>query len=81
MGTNGLYQTGPIGGGLITMVMGVDQTGQLSDSNSEVSAEESVATNRSNLTVSREIENNNRIDEKKISTTSVAFIDFLGVGA
>ena len=81
MGTNGLYQTGPIGGGLTTMVMGVDQTGQLSDSNSEVSAEESVATNRSNLTVSREIENNNRIDEKKISTTSVAFIDFLGVGA
>ncbi|KAF3441462.1 hypothetical protein FNV43_RR15376 [Rhamnella rubrinervis] len=80
VGTNGLYQTGPIGGGLTTMVVGVDQTGQLSDSNSEVSADESVATNRSNLTVSGETENDDRIG-KKINTASVAFIDFLGVGA
>lgn len=71
-GGNGLYQTGPMGG--VTMV-GVDQTGQ-SDSNSEVSAAESVATNKSNITAFGENEN-----KKKEKISSVAFIDFLGVGA
>lgn len=79
MGSNGLYQTERLEAGLTTMVVGVDQTGQLSDSNSEVSADESVVTNRSNLTASGETENNR--NEKKITTTTtVAFIDFLGVG-
>ncbi|XP_015899736.2 transcription factor MYB56 [Ziziphus jujuba] len=71
-GGNGLYQTGPMGG--VAMV-GVDQTGQ-SDSNSEVSAAESVATNKSNITAFGENEN-----KKKEKISSVAFIDFLGVGA
>lgn len=69
---NEFYKTGPMG---VVAMVGVDQTGQ-SDSNSDVSAAESVATNRSNLTVFGENENNRN---EKIS--SVAFIDFLGIGA
>ncbi|KAI4348511.1 hypothetical protein L6164_009226 [Bauhinia variegata] len=53
--------------------VGFDQSGY-SDSNSEVSVSESVATNRTNLSISGESENvGNKV--------SLAFIDFLGVGA
>lgn len=62
---NGLYQPG---------LMGVDPSSGHSDSNSELSAAESVATNKTNISVSRENENMN----EKIN---MPFIDFLGVGA
>lgn len=65
---NGFYQPGLMG-----TVMGVDPSGH-SDSNSEVSAAESVATNKTSISVSGENENlNERI--------KMPFIDFLGVGA
>ncbi|KAK7336322.1 hypothetical protein VNO77_16859 [Canavalia gladiata] len=55
-------------------LMGVVDQSNFSDSNSEVSVSESVATNRSNLSISVEYENvGDRI--------KMAFIDFLGVGA
>jgi myb proto-oncogene protein len=46
-----------------------------SDSNSEVSASESVTTNRSNISISGESEN------VGIKINMLPFIDFLGVGA
>ncbi|XP_027353213.1 transcription factor CSA-like [Abrus precatorius] len=52
----------------------VDQS-NFSDSNSEVSVSESVATNRSNLSISGESEN---VGDNKLN---MPFIDFLGVGA
>lgn len=64
---NGFHQPGPI-----ETVMVVDQSGH-SDSNSEVSAVESVATNKINISVS----GNNESMNGKINTR---FIDFLGVG-
>ncbi|GAV86204.1 Myb_DNA-bind_6 domain-containing protein [Cephalotus follicularis] len=67
----GFYQPGPMG-----VVIGVDQSGHYSDSNSsEVSVAESVGTNnRTNPSIiSREGDNGNKIN--------MAFIDFLGVGA
>lgn len=67
--SNVFYQQGPMG-----VVMGVDQPGHSSDSNSEVSAAESVGTNRTNHSISGESENGN----EKIN---MPFIDFLGVGA
>lgn len=66
---NGFYKVGPIG-----TVMGMDHFGH-SDSNSEVSAAESVATNKTNIPVSAG-ENQNRNEKIKMP-----FIDFLGVGA
>ncbi|KDP39633.1 hypothetical protein JCGZ_02653 [Jatropha curcas] len=57
-------------GSMRVVVMGVDQSGQ-SDSNSEVSATESVGTNRINPSLSGG-------DNEKIN---MPFIDFLGVGA
>ncbi|KAF8398073.1 hypothetical protein HHK36_017000 [Tetracentron sinense] len=60
----GFYHPGPM-----VMVMGVDQPGH-SESNSEVSATESVANNRTNAYRYGENENGN-----------FPFIDFLGVGA
>lgn len=72
---NGLCEIGLMGVNVVV----VDQSGQ-SDSNSEISAAESVATNRSNITVSWENENHKK--KKKIASLSVTtFIDFLGVGA
>ncbi|KAF3972144.1 hypothetical protein ACB098_09G136500 [Castanea mollissima] len=65
---NGFYQPGLMG-----TVMGVDPSGH-SDSNSEVSAAESVATNKTGISVSGE----NEILNEKIK---MPFIDFLGVGA
>lgn len=65
---NGFYQPGLMG-----TVMGVDPSGH-SDSNSEVSAAESVATNKTSISVSGENEN---LNEK----IKMPFIDFLGVGA
>lgn len=70
-GIHGLSQIGLMG---LNVVVG-DQSGQ-SDSTSEISAAESVATNRSNVIVFVENENGNR-NENKNNT----FIDFLGVGA
>lgn len=67
-GGNGFYQTGPMG-----VVRDVDQSGQ-SDSNSEVSATESVGTYRTNPSLFGDNENGN----EKIN---MPFIDFLGVGA
>ncbi|XVE90247.1 hypothetical protein DITRI_Ditri20bG0063500 [Diplodiscus trichospermus] len=68
---NVFYQQGPMG-----VVMGVDPSAHSSDSNSsEVSAAESVGTNRTNHSMSGESGNGN----EKINT--VPFIDFLGVGA
>ncbi|KAK6232723.1 hypothetical protein QUC31_009999 [Theobroma cacao] len=67
--SNVFYQQGPMG-----VVMGVDQPGHSSDTNSEVSAAESVGTNRTNHSISGESENGN----EKIN---MPFIDFLGVGA
>uniref|UniRef100_A0A2P2IRX9 Uncharacterized protein n=1 Tax=Rhizophora mucronata TaxID=61149 RepID=A0A2P2IRX9_RHIMU len=64
---NGSYQTGPTG--LVTVV---DQSGQ-SDSNSEVSASESVGTNRNGLSFCGDHENENIDKEIKMS-------DFLGLG-
>ena len=55
------------------MVTGVDQSAHSSDSNSEVSAAESVGTNRTNHSMSGESGNGN----EKIN---MPFIDFLGVG-
>ncbi|XP_022742969.1 transcription factor CSA-like [Durio zibethinus] len=66
---NVFYQQGPMG-----VVTGVDESAQSSDSNSEVSATESVATNRTNHSMSGESANGNQ----KIN---MPFIDFLGVGA
>lgn len=58
------------------VVKGVDQfADQSSDSNSEVSAAESVGTNRTN---SRTGKTRNGINDQKINIT---FIDFLRVGA
>ncbi|GLT53677.1 hypothetical protein SLA2020_269340 [Shorea laevis] len=65
---SGFYKRGPTG-----TVVGEDQSGH-SDSNSEVSAAESVATNKTDISVSGENEN---INEK----IKMPFIDFLGVGA
>lgn len=59
----GFYQAGSIG-----LVTGLDQSGQ-SDSNSEVSASESVGTNGIG---------DNENGSQKINVT---FIDFLGLGA
>ncbi|OMO96681.1 hypothetical protein CCACVL1_04837 [Corchorus capsularis] len=70
------YQQGPMGVG-----MGVDQPVHSSDSNSEVSAAESVGTNRTNHSISGE--SGNGLNEKKkiINNINMPFIDFLGVGA
>lgn len=68
-GKNVFYQKGPIGG---VVNMGVDQTVQSSDSNSEVSADESVGTTRTNHSMSDENGN--------IQKITMPFIDFLGVG-
>lgn len=65
----GTCEAGPVG-----KLMSVDQS-NFSDSNSEVTVSESVATNRSNLAVSGESEN---VGDNKIN---MPFIDFLGVGA
>ncbi|KAE8668843.1 myb-like protein AA-like isoform X2 [Hibiscus syriacus] len=64
---NVCYQQGPMGVG-----MGVDQYANSSDSNSDVSATESVGTNRTNQppTANGDLKINN-----------ISFIDFLGVGA
>ena len=71
----GLYRVGEIKGVSITHV-GLDQSGQ-SDSNSENSAAESVATNRtSNLTMSGP-----NLNAKHGNIIGLPFIDFLGVGA
>ncbi|GLT26248.1 hypothetical protein SLA2020_013300 [Shorea laevis] len=66
---NGSYRQAPIG----VVGRGVDQS-RHSDSNSEVSAAESVGNSRTNLFISGESENGN---EKN----NMPFIDFLGVGA
>ncbi|XWS42737.1 hypothetical protein CRYUN_Cryun16bG0039800 [Craigia yunnanensis] len=69
-GTGNVFdQQGPMG-----VVMGVDQDAHSSNSNSEVSAAESVGTNRTNHSMSGESGNGN----EKIN---MPFIDFLGVGA
>ncbi|CAI9787469.1 unnamed protein product [Fraxinus pennsylvanica] len=60
--------------GHITNGANVDQSGH-SDSNSEVSASESVANNMSNLFLFEENENG------KFNKKNMAFIDFLGVGS
>ncbi|XP_061372538.1 transcription factor CSA-like [Gastrolobium bilobum] len=65
---NGTYKLESMG-----MLIGVDQS-NFSDSNSEVSVSESVATNRSNLSIFGESEN---VGDK----INMPFIDFLGVGA
>ncbi|ESR56771.1 hypothetical protein WN944_016493 [Citrus x changshan-huyou] len=68
------YQAGPIGG----VVMNVDQSGQ-TDSNSEVSANESVGNNNSNNNkVNLSMYGENETSYEKIN---MPFIDFLGVGA
>ncbi|XVF06693.1 hypothetical protein REPUB_Repub06bG0072400 [Reevesia pubescens] len=67
---NVFYQQGPMG-----VVIGVDQSAHSSDSNSEVSAAESVGTNRTNHSMSGESGNG----KEKID--NMPFIDFLGVGA
>ncbi|KAF2288144.1 hypothetical protein GH714_004650 [Hevea brasiliensis] len=67
-GGKGFYQIGSM-----SVVTGLDQSGQ-SDSNSEVSATESVGTNRINPSLSGDNEDGN----EKINAS---FIDFLGVGA
>ncbi|XP_004493239.1 transcription factor MYB56 isoform X3 [Cicer arietinum] len=59
------------------MVKEVDQS-NFSDSNSEVSVSESVATNRSNLSISGESEN---VGAAVKINNMLPFIDFLGVGA
>ncbi|XVF56784.1 hypothetical protein PTKIN_Ptkin06aG0147900 [Pterospermum kingtungense] len=68
---NVFYQQEPMG-----VVMGVDQSVHSSDSNSEVSAAESVGTTRTNHSMSDETGNGN--GNEKIN---MPFIDFLGVGA
>ncbi|XP_048235881.1 transcription factor MYB105 isoform X2 [Ricinus communis] len=70
-----LYENGSVG----VITIGVDQSGQ-SDSNSEVSATESVGTNRINPSLSRSgsADDNEKYGNDKIN---VPFIDFLGVGA
>ncbi|GMI79580.1 BRASSINOSTEROIDS AT VASCULAR AND ORGANIZING CENTER, myb domain protein 56 [Hibiscus trionum] len=60
-------QGGPMGVG-----MGVDQCANSSDSNSEVSATESVGTNRTN---------HSQTANGDLKINSMTFIDFLGVGA
>nr|KYP63918.1 Transcription factor MYB44 [Cajanus cajan] len=60
-------------GEAVGKVMGVDQS-NFSDANSEVSVSESVATYRSNLSISEESET---VGDK----INMPFIDFLGVGA
>lgn len=60
------YQQRPMG-----VVMGVDQYANSSDSNSEISATESVGTNRTN-------HSQTAIVDDRIN---MHFIDFLGVGA
>ncbi|KAA8516275.1 hypothetical protein F0562_016576 [Nyssa sinensis] len=60
--------------GGVAMVMDVDQSGQYSDSISEVSMSESVGNNRNNLFY---IYGENEIGKEK----NTPFIDFLGVGA
>ncbi|XVF30698.1 hypothetical protein REPUB_Repub16aG0080500 [Reevesia pubescens] len=67
---NVFYKQGPMG-----VVIGVDQSTNSSDSNSEVSATESVGTNKTNHSMSGESGNGN----EKIN--NMPFIDFLGVGA
>lgn len=68
------YQAGPIGG----VVMKVDQSGQ-ADSNSEVSANESVGNNNSNnYKANLSMYGENETSYEKIN---MPFIDFLGVGA
>ncbi|XP_022719945.1 transcription factor CSA-like [Durio zibethinus] len=67
---NVFYHQGPMG-----VVMGVDQSAHSSDSNSEVSAAESVGTNRTNHSMSGESGNGNE------NINNMPFIDFLGVGA
>ncbi|EXB36243.1 Transcription factor [Morus notabilis] len=73
------YRVGPIIGMTTTSRAGLDQSGQ-SDSNSENSAAESVATDRTsiNLTMSTRSKGNAK-GENMIGT--LPFIDFLGVGA
>ncbi|XWS64926.1 hypothetical protein CRYUN_Cryun05aG0046200 [Craigia yunnanensis] len=66
---NVFYQQEPLG-----VVMGVDQSAHSSDSNSEVSAAESVGTNTTNHSMSGKSGNGN----EKIN---MPFIDFLGLGA
>ncbi|XP_022866502.1 transcription factor MYB52-like [Olea europaea var. sylvestris] len=68
-GNNQVYSKGHV-----TNAANVDQSGH-SESNSEVSASESVANNRANLLLFGE--NENGIFNKK----NMAFIDFLGVGS
>ncbi|PQQ10586.1 myb-like protein A [Prunus yedoensis var. nudiflora] len=70
---NGSCKTGPLGGAM----MGVDQSGHQSDSNSEISGDESVTTTRTNVSLSGENQNQNLNNNEKIS---MSFIDFLGVG-
>jgi myb proto-oncogene protein len=65
---SGLCKRGPT-----TTVVGEDQSGH-SDSNSEVSAAESVGTNKTDISVSGE-------NEKMNQRINMPFIDFLGVGA
>lgn len=58
-------------------MMGVDQSGHQSDSNSDFSGDESVTTTRTNVSLSGENQNQNLNNNEKIS---MSFIDFLGVG-
>ncbi|OVA10790.1 SANT/Myb domain [Macleaya cordata] len=67
---NGFYHPGSM-----MMGMGLDQSGN-SDSNSEISATESVTKKRKTLYVDGEIDHNGGSGK-----SSVSFIDFLGVGA
>ncbi|XP_062102255.1 transcription factor MYB54-like [Humulus lupulus] len=75
----GFYRIGQRGGVANKTVVRLDQSGQ-SDSNSENSAADSVATNRSiNLTMFGPNQSQNSKDKENI--ISLSFIDFLGVGA
>lgn len=65
--SNAFHHSGPM------MIIGVDQSGY-SDSNSDVSATESVANNPNKLHAYGESDHGR-------GNTSLPFIDFLGVGA
>ncbi|KAM0980439.1 hypothetical protein ACFX2I_013666 [Malus domestica] len=80
IGSNGngfCRSTGPVRGvgAAAAAMMGVDNSGHQSDSNSDISGDESVTTTRTNLSLSGE---NQNLHHEKIS--SIHFIDFLGVG-
>ncbi|KAJ0013402.1 hypothetical protein Pint_20755 [Pistacia integerrima] len=64
--------------GNMEVVMGMDQSGHSSDSNSEVSATDSVTNTNTNTNLSLSGQNTENTYQKQIS---VPFIDFLGVGA